>query len=102
RVPWLIPHFEIIGRPAEVGASALVRMSRAAGILREFLVERSPSGLRDANSRTQAYVVVGASIAAAYAGSEAGARRGALDAHLAGALAVAMGPDSGGPAVPNP
>lgn len=90
RVPWVLTHFEVIGRPGEVGASALARLSRAAAILRDFAVERGGGGIRDAASRTLAFAVVGAAVSSAYAWAEAGPRRGTLDAHLAEALTLVL------------
>lgn len=87
RVPWILTHFDTVGRPAEVGASALARMARAADIIAQFAAERSGVSARDIEARTTAYTALATLVAAAQSWAESGPGRGSLAPHLTRAFA---------------
>lgn len=82
RVPWILTQFETIGAPAEVGASALTRMNRAATILGQFVAERTGLTARALQPRTTTYASLAVVLAAAQSWAEAGPQRGRLATHI--------------------
>ncbi|MGO1538529.1 MAG: TetR family transcriptional regulator [Leucobacter sp.] len=82
RVPWILTQFEAVGRPAEVGASALARMNRAAEIISQFIAERTGLSPRDLYPRVTAYGTLAVLLTAAQHWAESGADRGVLASHL--------------------
>lgn len=89
RVPWILTQFEAMGSPAEVGVSALARMSRTVDALGQFVAERAGVSARDLSVRVISYSALGITLAAAQTWAEAGPIRGSLAPHLERALAAA-------------
>ncbi|WP_346231749.1 TetR/AcrR family transcriptional regulator [Parafrigoribacterium mesophilum] len=86
RVPFALTQYELIGSVHELQASALVRFTRQAKTLHEFIVRRLPK-VDVTLARAAAYAALGATVAAAQEWSAAGTGRGPLESYLRTALA---------------
>jgi AcrR family transcriptional regulator len=86
RVPFALTQYELIGSVHELQASALVRFTRQAKALHEFIARRVPT-LDATLTRAASYAALGATVAAAQEWSAAGTGRGALESYLRTALA---------------
>ena len=90
QVPFALTQYALIGSVHELQASALMRFTRQAKVLHEFVTKRLP-GLDATLARAVSYAALGATVAAAQEWSAAGTSRGALDDYLRTALAPVVG-----------
>jgi AcrR family transcriptional regulator len=85
RVPFALTQYLLIGSVHELQASALVRFTRQAKVLCDFLGREKPQ--RDPLlARAAAYAALGATVAAAQGWAAAGTARGDLEPYLISAL----------------
>ena len=85
RVPFALTQYQLIGSMHELQASALVRFTRQAKVLCDFLSRDDPD--RDPLlARAAAYAALGATVAAAQTWAAAGTARGDLEPYLTRAL----------------
>ncbi len=85
RVPFALTQYELIGSVHELQASALVRFTRQAKALHEFISRRMPN-LDTTLARAASYAALGATVGAAQEWSAAGPSRGPLESYLRTAL----------------
>jgi AcrR family transcriptional regulator len=85
RVPFALTQYFLIGSVHELQASALVRFTRQAKVLDDFLL-RHLSPPDPLLARAASYAVLGATVAAAQAWAAAGTTRGELVPYLRTAL----------------
>ncbi|MCU1546976.1 MAG: hypothetical protein JWP30_2076 [Homoserinimonas sp.] len=83
RVPFALTQHALIGSVHELQASALIRFTRQAAIIRDFLLRRDIPYL---HAQAGAYAVIVAGIAAAQSWGAAGTSRGELTPYLRAAL----------------
>ena len=81
RVPFALTQYLLIGSVHELQASALMRFTRQAKVLCDFLDPKDPL-----LARAAAYAALGATVAAAQAWAAAGTARGDLESYLNTAL----------------
>jgi len=86
-VPWILSHFDTIGKPDEVMDSALIRFSSYNAILRSFISTRLNLPERDLLPQVMASTTLAAVVSAAIAWGAAGVKRKPLDSYLLRALA---------------
>lgn len=84
-VPFALTQHLLIGSVHELQASALVRFTQQARVLREFLIARVP-GLDPLLAQAAGYATLGAAVAAAQGWASAGTSRGDLEPYLRRAL----------------
>jgi AcrR family transcriptional regulator len=86
-VPWILSHFDTIGRPEEVMDSALNRFAVYNADLRAFMATRMAAGEREFLPQVMASTTLAAVVSAAIAWGGAGVQRASLESYLLRALA---------------
>jgi AcrR family transcriptional regulator len=86
-VPWILSHYETIGKPAEVMDSALTRFNAYNEILRSFISERLQVSPRELLPQVMASTALAAVVSSAIAWGAAGVKRDSLESYLLRALA---------------
>jgi AcrR family transcriptional regulator len=86
-VPWILSHFDTIGRPEEVMDSALNRFAVYNADLRAFMASRLSVSERDFLPQVMASTTLAAVVSAAIAWGGAGLQRASLESYLLRALA---------------
>jgi AcrR family transcriptional regulator len=85
RVPFALTQYLLIGSARELQASALVRFTKQAKVLHDFLLRRLPHA-DPLFARAAAYAALGATVAAAQEWAAAGTTRGPLEPYLVSVL----------------
>lgn len=86
-VPWILSHFETIGKPDDIMESAMKRFSAINSSLRTFISQRLALPESELLPQLMASVSLAAVVSSALSWASAGVRREPLDAYILRALA---------------